>query len=490
VKAAFTRCWKSYHDQAWLKDELSPLSGLSRQVFGGWAATLVDSLDTLYIMGMTEELEEAIAAAATIDFTSSTEDSVNVFETTIRYLGGFLSAYDLTQNKILLDKAVEVGEMLYVAFDTPNRMPVTRWDWGKASKGYQQVAWEHSLVSELGSLSLEFTRLSQLTGNPKWYDAINRITVMFDEQQSHTLLPGMWPVSVDAEHMNLTKDSFFSLGGMSDSTYEYFPKAYALLGGLNPVYQKLYLDSIDTAERYLFFRPMIHDEADILISGNARALNADDISVEPQAQHLTCFLGGMLALGGKLFSRPSDIITARKLTDGCIWAYNYLPSGIMPETFYLIPCASRSTCPWNSTLWKAEVLAKAHASGSNAETADQVIREQLLPPGFTSIGDTRYILRPEAIESIFILYRITGDKSLLEAAWQMFSVIQKLTETEYANAELEDVRVERPSKTDRMESFWMAETLKYFYLIFSPPGLISLDEFVLNTEAHPFRRPR
>jgi mannosyl-oligosaccharide alpha-1,2-mannosidase len=72
----------------------------------------------------------------------------------------------------------------------------------------------------------------------------------------------------------------------------------------------------------------------------------------------------------------------------------------------------------------------------------------------------------------------------------MFSVIQKLTETEYANAELEDVRVERPSKTDRMESFWMAETLKYFYLIFSPPGLISLDEFVLNTEAHPFRRPR
>jgi mannosyl-oligosaccharide alpha-1,2-mannosidase len=42
---------------------------------------------------------------------------------------------------------------------------------------------------------------------------------------------------------------------------------------------------------------------------------------------------------------------------------------------------------------------------------------------------------------------------------------------------------------DYMESFWLAETLKYFYLVFSPPDLISLDDYVLNTEAHPFRRP-
>ena len=489
VKAAFQRCWKSYRDRAFLKDELSPLSGLSRQVFSGWAATLVDSLDTLHIMGMEEELQEAINAAVAIDFSSSTEQTVNVFETTIRYLGGFLSAYDLTHNQILLDRAVEIGEMLYVSFDTPNRMPVTRWDWEKASEGHPQVAWGITLVSEIGSLSLEFTRLSQLTGNPKWYDAIARITTIFDEQQSKTLLPGMWPVQVDAEHMNFTKDTFFSLGGMADSTYEYFPKEYALLGGLDPVYRKLYEGSMETAERYLFFRPMVHDEADILISGNSRANGPDDISLDPQGQHLTCFLGGMLALGGKLFDRPDDIVLGRKITDGCIWAYNYLPSGIMPETFRLIPCASRTECPWNRTLWEEEVLARAYADDSHAESADQVIREKRLPPGFVDIGDSRYILRPEAIESIFILYRITGDESLRETAWKMFHTIQKLTETEYANAELEDVTVERPPKTDRMESFWMAETLKYFYLIFGEPDLISLDDYVLNTEAHPFRRP-
>jgi len=42
---------------------------------------------------------------------------------------------------------------------------------------------------------------------------------------------------------------------------------------------------------------------------------------------------------------------------------------------------------------------------------------------------------------------------------------------------------------DEMESFWLAETLKYFYLLFSTPDVISLDDWVLNTEAHPFRRP-
>ena len=62
--------------------------------------------------------------------------------------------------------------------------------------------------------------------------------------------------------------------------------------------------------------------------------------------------------------------------------------------------------------------------------------------------------------------------------------------TEIAHAALDDCTVMNPPKADRMESFWMAETLKYFYLIFSEPNIVSLDEFVLNTEAHPFRRPR
>ncbi len=71
----------------------------------------------------------------------------------------------------------------------------------------------------------------------------------------------------------------------------------------------------------------------------------------------------------------------------------------------------------------------------------------------------------------------------------MFQAIEKHTRTSIANSAISDVTVSEPSKDNRMESFWLAETLKYFYLIFSEPGVLSLDEYVLNTEAHPLRRP-
>jgi mannosyl-oligosaccharide alpha-1,2-mannosidase len=72
----------------------------------------------------------------------------------------------------------------------------------------------------------------------------------------------------------------------------------------------------------------------------------------------------------------------------------------------------------------------------------------------------------------------------------MFEAVATATETEYANAAILDVTIEETGKEDYMESFWLAETVKYFYLCFADPDLISLDDFVLNTEAHPFRLSR
>ena len=140
VKKSFAHAWNGYKKFAWLKDEVSPISGGSRDVFGGWAATLVDSLDTLWIMGFKDDFDAAVADVVKIDFSKSSEEEINVFETTIRYLGGFLSAYDLSGRKVLLDKAVELGEMLYVAFDTPNRMPVTRWKWREYASHVHKVS--------------------------------------------------------------------------------------------------------------------------------------------------------------------------------------------------------------------------------------------------------------------------------------------------------------------------------------------------------------
>lgn len=492
VKSTFERCWKAYKENAWMQDEVAPISGGARTTFGGWAATLVDSLDSLWIMDMKSQFDEAVAAANSLEFgpTAAREGEINVLETTIRYLGGFLSAYDLSHDPRLLHKAVEVGEMLYAAFDTPNRMPITRWEPRKAAAGAPQEAPEGVLVAEIGSLSLEFTRLSQVTNNPKWYDAIDRITKVFDDQQNKTMLPGMWPVVVNARKKDFTPDTTYTLGAMSDSLYEYYPKMYALLGGLNPIYQKLYEGSMSTAIEHNLFRPMTPQNEDILLAGKTAIDAQSTPHLEPQGQHLVCFAGGMLGLGGRLFEKPSHVQLAHKLTDGCVWTYRASPLGIMPETFHMLPCPSLSGCAWDESLWHSETLKRGADDAAGFSAAEFIARERLYP-GFTAIGDRRYILRPEAIESVFLLYRMTGRQDLPDVAWEMFQNIEKYTRTELANAALVDVTIkENPPRSDSMESFWMAETLKYFYLIFSEPGLISLDEYVFNTEAHPFRRPQ
>jgi mannosyl-oligosaccharide alpha-1,2-mannosidase len=123
--------WIGYKKYAWLKDEVGPKTGYFKVTFGGWAATLVDSLDSLWIMGEVDEFENAVNALQQIDFTTTEAGTLNLFETTIRYLGGFLGAYDVSGGKypLLLEKAIQLGDMLLSAFDTPNRMPMTRWDW-------------------------------------------------------------------------------------------------------------------------------------------------------------------------------------------------------------------------------------------------------------------------------------------------------------------------------------------------------------------------
>ena len=222
VKDSFVHSWNGYKKHAWLHDEVKPLTGESHDPFGGWAATLVDALDSLWIMGLKDEFKNAVSACEQIDFTTTETASVNVFETTIRYLGGFLAAYELSEKQYptLLKKAVEVGELLMCAFDTPNRMPIARWSWKDYTEGVGQTAPQQVLVSEIGSLSLEFTKLSQLTGDMKYYDAVQRISDAFEKSQDTTRLPGMWPVVVNALKPAFDSDNFFTLGGMSDSLYE------------------------------------------------------------------------------------------------------------------------------------------------------------------------------------------------------------------------------------------------------------------------------
>ncbi|KAH9906338.1 glycoside hydrolase family 47 protein [Xylariomycetidae sp. FL2044] len=470
VKDAFAKSWNSYRNLAFGYDELMPVSGEGRDVpgFGGWGSTLVDSLSTLWIMDLKDDFYDAVSTAVTINWSKSHDSSCNYFETTIRHLGGLLGAYDLSNETAILMKAIELGDMLHMAYDTPNHMPPFWLDFDDAKHG-RLVAGNHDPSAAIASSSLEFTRLSQLTGDDKYYDAINRVTLVLDEWQNKTAMPGMWPTYLDMKQQQLDSDSSFTLGGLADSLYEYLPKTFAILGGLDPIYEKLYRDAMATAVDNIFFRPMTKDQADILFSGNVW-VSTSGPHLTPECQHLGCFVGGMFGLGGKLFDIPEHVEIGEKITRGCIWAYDSMESGIMPETFRLSKCDDLEPCEWDQELW------------------DEVGSKDL-PPGFEAVHDVRYLLRPEAIESVFLMYRMTGNVEYQEAAWRMFQAIRNATETDLAFSSIQSVQVTDTVKTDSMESFWMAETLRYFYLIFSSPDLVNLDEYVLNTEAHPLKRP-
>jgi len=484
VKAEAQLAWSGYKQFAWTHDELTPVTKSAKDPFCGWAATLVDSLDTLYIMGLKDEFDDAVKAVKEIDFTTTVKNDIPIFETIIRYLGGLVGAYDVTGGPegkygVLLDKALELADVLMSVFDTPNRMPILYYNWQPDANVSPKRAGTSVSVAEIGSMGMEFTRLAQITGEDKFYDAIARITDALEELQNRegaTALPGIFPQQLDASGCNrsaaavallakskaaqlqiedaddlsdepqgyvgsgnrskaksagakdlefevkpgsragepgsgqfnsleeggsaaegraddatgtgsevqkrdvwssdnsplgadglpadwkcvpqgLTSGSYgydsYSMGGSQDSAYEYFPKQFALLGGLEPKYRTMHEKTVAAVKKYLLFRPMAENDPDILFSAKATSSDNTDqnLNYEFEITHLSCFLGGMFGLGGKLFDSPEDVEIGKKLADGCVWAYESMPTGIMPEFGMAIPCAKADDCHWNKTSW-------------------------------------------------------------------------------------------------------------------------------------------
>lgn len=160
-----------------------------------------------------------------------------------------------------------------------------------------------------------------------------------------------------------------------------------LLGGQMQSYQTMYAKFIVVARKYLFFRPMTIGDEDILISGTVDMSTGSKPRLSPDLQHLTCFTGGMLAIAGKIFNRPEDVVDGGKLTDGCVWAYRNTVSGIMPESFTAVPCANRTSCTWDTKKWHDSI----NVFGD--EDIELKIKTEGLSPGFADVRDARYLLR-------------------------------------------------------------------------------------------------
>ena len=392
--------------------------------------------------------------------------------------------------------------MLHSAFDTSNGMPCSFCHLASKAEGEFFEPANDIAMADIGSLSLEFARLSQITGDPKYLEAITLVTDVFARTQNQSSIPGLWPEMVDATSISFTNDtsanfathsSTYSLGALSDSSYEYLVKAHLLLGSTTSTYKEMWLQAARQIRRFLLFRAFVPsiNHTDILFPGTAtRSADSEEIQLEPRTQHLSCFAGGLFALASRIFNNPSDMSIGAALTEGCFWSYLHSPSGIMPETYTLLPCPDLdgTQCEWNEADWEYSTVPSTQ-----------------LPLGYYSVGDPKYNLRPEAIESIFILYRLTGNPYYRDIGWTIFECIITHTRTAYGHAALSDVtqlynttryeggvEVEKmlAPQLDDMESFWFAETLKYFYLLFSEVDLVNLDEFVLNTEAHPLRLTR
>lgn len=140
---------------------------------------------------------------------------------------------------------------------------------------------------------------------------------------------------------------------------------------------------------HVLFRPMTPDKRDILLAGEVSVAGAaGTFALDPQAQHLTCFVGGMIALAAQAFRKQDDLELARKVVNGCVWAYDVNKRGIMPEIFHVVPCISNTMCEWNEAAWYESV----DAMNSGKSIKGKIARHNL-PPGISAVDDTRYGLR-------------------------------------------------------------------------------------------------
>ncbi|XP_021893165.1 mannosyl-oligosaccharide 1,2-alpha-mannosidase MNS1-like isoform X2 [Carica papaya] len=412
VKDAMLHAWTCYEKYAWGQDELQPETKNGVNSFGGLGATLIDSLDTLFIMDLHEQFQRAREwVANSLDFNQDYEASV--FETTIRVLGGLLSAYDLSGDKIFLEKARDIADRLLPAWNTPSGIPYNRINLVHGNAHNPRWTRGSSILADSGTEQLEFIALSQRTGDPKYQQKAENVI-----KELHKTFPvdGLLPIYINP-HTGVTSHSTITFGAMGDrEMWE------ASMRGL----QSLVRRTTPSSFAYLCEK-----------TGNSHTDKMDE---------LACFVPGMLVLGSSGYG-PVEAAKYLSLAEELAWTcYNFYlstPTKLAGENYFF-------------------------RAGQDM-----------------SLGTSWNILRPETVESLFYLWRFTGNKTYQEWGWNIFQAFERNSRLETGYVGLKDVTT--GVRDNMMQSFFLAETLKYLYLLFSPPSLISLDEWVFNTEAHPLR---
>ncbi|XP_057423846.1 alpha-mannosidase I MNS4 isoform X1 [Lotus japonicus] len=426
VREMFYHAFNGYMDHAFPLDELKPLSCKGEDTIGGYALTLIDSLDTLALLGDRQRF------AASVEWIGKNlrfdiNKTVSVFETTIRVLGGLISAHLIASDYAtgmrvplydnqLLNLAEDLARRLLPAFDTPTGIP-----FGSVNLLYGVDKHESKITSTAGggTLTLEFGVLSRLTSDPIF------------EQVTKNAVHGLWArrskLNLVGAHINVftgewtQKDA--GIGTSIDSFYEYLLKAYLLFGDEEYLY--MFQEAYAAAMHYLY-----HDPWYVEVNMDSAAI------VWPLFNSLQAFWPGLQVLAGDI--NPAIRTHAAFFS---VWR-RY---GFTPEGFNLAS------------------LSVQH-------------------------GQKSYPLRPELIESTYWLYKATRDPRYLDAGRDMVASLQYGTRCTCGYCHISDV--ENHQQEDHMESFFLAETVKYLWLLFDlavgPDNLVESGpyKYIFSTEGH------
>ncbi|KAK2872501.1 hypothetical protein Q8A67_022398 [Cirrhinus molitorella] len=439
VREAFRHAWKGYKAFAWGHDELKPLSKTHGEWFG-LGLTLIDALDTMWILGLKDEFAEARKWVET-ELSFSKNVDVNLFESTIRILGGLLSTYHLTGDTLFLDKAKDIGFRLMPAFKTPSKIPYSDVNIGKGTAHPPRWTTD-STVAEVTSIQLEFRELSRLTQDPQYQSAVEEVT-----RQVHRLegkRDGLVPMFINTNSGKFTRRGAFTLGARADSYYEYLLKQWLQGGKKETELLEDYLQAIEGVKKNLLRQTSPGKLTFVGELSNGR--------LNPKMDHLVCFLPGTLALGAHNGLPADHMDLAVQLVETCHQMYAQMETGLSPE------------------------IAHFNLQSNNGRDID------------VKPADRHNLLRPETVESLFYMYRFTKDSKYRDWGWDILQSFNKYTRVPSGGyTSIGNVRDPlNPAPRDKMESFFLGETLKYLFLLFSDDNeLISLDKYVFNTEAHP-----
>lgn len=412
IREEVSTTWRSYMTYAKGYDMLLPLSKSGKNWYGNsLLMTPVDAFDTMKMLGLDEDADEAkklILKNLSFDH----DMTVQVFEVTIRILGGLISAYQIDGDPGFLDLARDLADRLMPAFNSPTGLPY----WG-VNLRTGAVQGTVTNPAEAGTLMLEFGMMSRLTNNAAYYDKAKNAVQAVYSRLPETGLPGS---AIDVESGEWT-DSTSHIGGRIDSYFEYLLKAWLLFD--DPDFKNMWEQSLTSINRYL---------ADT-VNGMLWYGQANMMTGERTATHygaLEAFFAGTLALAGQ-----TEL--AAKLQES------------------------------NYAMWQLK--------GIEPEQLDYSTMKVISPA---------YYLRPENIESAWYLWHITRDRKWRNMGYTYLGSLQKWCRVEAGYVFLQDV--EEKIRGYSMESFFLAETMKYLYLLFADDRDIDLSTTIFNTEAHPF----